>query len=416
MNYASNESGLRVGYVVKRYPRFSETFIVNEVLAHEAAGLDVEIFSVRPCNDVRFQERISQVQAPVTRLPAGSPKGSVLLDAIRRGAKTCPNIWSAIENSQHVDAITIHQAIRLAEAVRDRNISHLHAHFATLPAAVARLAAQIAGISYSLTAHAKDIFHESVDNEELRQKFADAAAVITVSEFNRKHLIEEYRLPDQSVHRVYNGLDLAHLPFEPTLPRQRHILGVGRLVPKKGFDDLIRACAILQKSGTDFSCTIIGDGELREPLQRLIDSHDLNHVVQMVGPQPQEQVKALLRISAIHAAPCVVSGDGDRDGLPTVLLEAMATGTPCVSTAVTGIPEVIHPMQTGLMAQQNDPASLADAMARLLDDAELQNTIAFNARRLIESHFDCSKTSGQIRNIFRQSVTETSASVLQESA
>ena len=339
---SSNTQELRVGYVVKRYPRFSETFIVNEVIAHEAAGLPIEIFSVRPCNDVRFQERISLVKAPVTRLPAGTPKSSLLLQAIRRNESSFPTIWEEIANARFADAVTIYQAVLLAEAVVERNINHLHAHFATLPAAVARLAARIAGITYSITAHAKDIFHESVNKEEFRQKLNDANAVITVSDFNVGHLAETHNMPGDRLHRVYNGIDLAHLPFAAVQPRKPVIFAVGRLVPKKGFADLIKACGILRDRHVDFSCTIIGDGDLAPGLHELISDLQLIGQVTMLGPQPQETVKSFLRSSAIHAAPCVISEDGDRDGLPTVLLEAMATGTPCVSTTVTGIPEVIR--------------------------------------------------------------------------
>ena len=182
----------RIGYVVKRYPRFSETFIVNEVLAHEAAGTDIEIFSIRPCTDTHFQNAISQVRAPLTRISSSSPKWSALWPQLRAAGERFPGLWDVLRDEQHAMATTVAQGIELAGYVRDRHITHLHAHFATLPAAVARLAALIAEVPYSLTAHAKDIFHESVEDAVLQQRLEDAAAIITVSQFNVEHLSSRF--------------------------------------------------------------------------------------------------------------------------------------------------------------------------------------------------------------------------------
>jgi colanic acid/amylovoran biosynthesis glycosyltransferase len=398
----SPERKPRIGYVVKRYPRFSETFIVNEILAHEAAGLDVEIFSIRPCNDTHYQNRISEVRAPHTQISSASRKASAFWMQAKRLENRFPDVWRILAAEQFADGVSVCQALDLAEAAQDNGITHLHAHFATLPTTVARLASQFARIPYSLTAHAKDIFHDSVHPGDLRQKLEDAAAIVTVSEFNLEHLTQLLGQQNGSLHRVYNGMHLDEFSFEEPGNREPVILGVGRLVEKKGFGYLVRACRTIRNSGLDFSCVIVGSGEEEESLRQLILKLDLADIVSLEGPMPQSEVKQWLHRAAVLAAPCVVGEDGNRDGLPTVLLEAMAMGTPCVATDVTGIPEVIDDGHTGLIVAQHDTDSLAKALKRLLTDKSLRATVAEHARGRIEDDFDAHRTSGQIRNIFDQ--------------
>ena len=260
----NNNDSKRVGYVMKRYPRYSETFIVNEILAHEAAGLNIEIFSLYPPNDDHFQNAISQVHAPVTYLTAYGLKAADLWAAIREAAEVMPDLWEAMPAAQAEDLRDVYQALLLARAAQQRGIKHLHAHFATSAATVARLAARFANIPYTFTAHAKDIFHESVQPEDLRRKLQDAEAVITVSEYNLQHLRETFGHAADRVLRIYNGIHLEQFSFTPPQRRQPLIVGVGRLVEKKGFADLVDACALLAHTHVDFRCIIVGTGELEK--------------------------------------------------------------------------------------------------------------------------------------------------------
>jgi len=404
-------SAARVGYVVKRYPRFSETFIVNEILAHEAAGADLEIFSIRPCNDTHFQNTISQVRAPLTRLSHASVKWSALWPRLQQLGPEFPKLWDVLREEQDADAVTVSQAIELAQHVRERKITHLHAHFATLPAAVARLAAWIADISYSLTAHAKDIYHDSVDAPVLAARLNDASAIVTVSQFNIAYLTKQFPSIADRLHCVYNGLGLQGLAYQEPRTRKRQIIAVGRLVEKKGIGVLVEACAELRDRDVEFCCQIVGSGDEQAPLEQLIESRQLAGHVTLTGPLPQSEVIHRLHESAVFAAPCVVGEDGNRDGLPTVLLEAMAVGTPCVSTDVTGIPEVVQHGQTGLIVPQHDADALADALVAMLDDSGLRVRCAEAARALIEDKFDSRRTSQQIRELFHAHVEcETSSS------
>lgn len=377
-----------IAYVVKRYPRFSETFIVNEILAHEAAGHRVEIISLYPPNDTHFQDAIARVRAPVTYLNEDGLKAAGFWSALERAAELFPGLWQQLAAARGAEVREVYQAARLARLVHERGIGLLHAHFASTATEVARLAARFAGIPFTFTAHAKDIFHESAQPDDLRRKLSAAARVITVSEFNVAHLHREFGPAAQGVRRLYNGLHLDRFPFVAPEARARRIISVGRLVEKKGFEILIQACAVLAQRGVTFQCDIIGSGEREAALRGLIAELNLGQQVRLLGPRPQVEVITAVQSAAVFAAPCVVGADGNADGLPTVLLEAMALGTPCVATDVTGIPEVIKSNQTGLQVAQHDVAGLAGALERMLADATLRGRLAANARALIERDFN----------------------------
>lgn len=390
----------KVGYVLKMYPRFSETFILNEILAHEAAGLSLEIFSLRPPADGKFHEALARVQAPVTYLPSGHFKAVDLWQLLGQAEAKLPGLWNHLADTLREDVRDVYQAVLLALEVRSRGITHLHAHFGSVSTTVARLAARLAGVPYSFTAHAKDIFHESVDPDDLRRKLHDAAAVVTVSHFNLDYLQTRYPGATDQIHCIYNGLELDQFPYRSPARRPARIVAVGRLVEKKGFSDLVTACRMLANEGRDFEVEIIGTGPLLGALQAQIDRLELGDRVKLLGAQPQGEVKRRVQGAAVFAAPCVIGNDGNRDGLPTVLLEAMALGTPCISTDVTGIPEVLHHEVTGLSVPQHRPAALADALARLLDDRSLRVQLATVARSLIETEFDIHKNAARIRRLF----------------
>ena len=393
---------MKIGYVIKSYPRFSQTFIVNEILAHEAAGLDIEIFSLRPARDEPRHASVARVRAPVTYLPGPETGADELWREIAAAAKRNPALGERLTACAGEAAGDVYQALVLARLAAERGITHLHAHFGNVATAVARLAAGFAGIPYSFTAHARDIFHQKVVPAQLARKLGEAKAVVTVSEYNLKFLRGRYGDDAARVRRIYNGLDMKDFAYDEPRERPPVIISVGRLVEKKGFPDLIEACAELARRGVQFRCDLIGDGPLEGALASRIAELGLGDRVRLLGLRRQDEVKRLVQGAAAMAAPCVVGEDGDMDGLPTVILEAMALGTPCVGTDVTGIPEVLHDGATGLMVPQHDPARLADALQRLLADAGLRSTLAGAARRLMEEEFDIHRNAARIRAVFAQ--------------
>lgn len=390
--------GPRLAYVVKRYPRYSETFIVTEILAHEAAGVALDIVSLRPPCDTHFQDTLARVQAPVHYLDGEGARAADLWAAFEAAERAWPGVGAALPRLRGAEARDVYQALQLASLIRRRGITHLHAHFATLPATVARLAARLTGVTYSFTAHAKDIFHESIRHDDLAAKLADAAAVITVSDFNLAYLRDTYGDAARRVTRVYNGLDLERFPVAH-VRRPHAIVAVGRLVEKKGFGVLVDACARLAARQVAFECDIVGSGELEAALQQQIARLGLSGRVRLLGSRPQQDVARLVASSAVFAAPCLVGEDGNRDGLPTTVLEAMALGTPVISTDVTGLPEVLTHGETGLMVPQGDADALADALARVLATPEAARSLALRARARIERDFDARQNAARVRAV-----------------
>jgi len=408
----STDEPLRVGFVVKRYPRYSETFVVREILAHEEAGLSVEIFSMRPPDDAHFQDVISRVRAPANYLYM--PAEGLLPESLAGATLTAAHFWKAmaeaglelpglaarLEDVREAEARDVYQGLQLARAVRRKNIQHLHAPFASDAASVARLASHFSGVPYSFTARAKDIFHETVEPEDMRRKLRDAVSVVTISDYHLNYLQQTYGDLAAKVQRVYNGLNLDEFPFRSPEDRPPVVLAVGRLIEKKGFGDLIDACSLLDHGRREFRCRIIGSGRLQIELAAQINRLGLQGKVQLVGPLRQSEVRKEIQTAAVLAAPCVVARDGDRDGLPNVIQEALALGLPVVATDVTGIPEVIQPNQTGLRVPQRDPQALADAVRQLLETPALRVRLAVEGRRLIEAEFDNRYTSQCRRKIY----------------
>ncbi|MBH8551464.1 glycosyltransferase [Nostocaceae cyanobacterium CENA357] len=421
-----------VAYILKRYPRYSETFVVNEILAHEAAGLKIEIFALRPSSDTHFQNIISQVRASVTyiRKPIqgrmseslnslAPTAASYFWAELQEASKVIPDFWSKLAIAQGEKASTVYQAAWLAREAQLKNITHLHAHFGTIATSVARLASHFTGIPYTFTAHAKDIFHESVEFEDMQRKLQDAATVVTVSDYNLKHLQKTYSVAAKKVQRIYNGLDLRQLQYSSPAERPPLIISVGRLIEKKGLSILIDACAILKQKNYEFQCQIVGTGSLESALRQQIQDLELQSTVEIVGPRPQNEVFQLMQQAAVFAAPYIIGKDGNRDGLPTVLLEAMALGTPCVSIDVTGIPELIRNGETGLIVPQHDAkqlampslsetlqrtAGFANALEQVLTDPVLRVKLSAQARQLIESEFDIHRNAAMLRELFHTAI------------
>jgi glycosyltransferase involved in cell wall biosynthesis len=259
------------------------------------------------------------------------------------------------------------------------------------------------GGTFSFTAHARDIYHTyvspAVDDAKRRAKLSEAAFVVTVSDFNAAHLRALCPEAAGRIHRLYNGIDLSlFAPAETAVPGR--IVAVGRLVEKKGFGVLVDACALLKARGLDFECRIIGDGPLQERLSSQIIGLGVADRVSLSGPMPQERLADELGTASIATLPCVITPDGDRDGLPTVLLEAMGKAIPVVTTTVTGGPEIVAEGETGLLCPPDDPKALADALERLLCDPARARTMGAAGRLRAERLFDLTTNASCLAHHF----------------
>ena len=398
----------RVAYVVKRYPRFSETFIVNEILANEESGLDMVIFSLLPTSDTHFQDIIGKVRTPVFYIKSDNIKAIDFWNAIENCRKFIPSISNKLKIIKKEEYKDVYQSLVLSYLLYENNINHIHAHFATNATSISRLASILSGIPYTFTAHARDIYHNDVVHSELEKKINDAAKVITIGEYNLNYLNNIYPKHKDNIRLVYNGLDFNKLPRYNNVKRNKNtIISVGRLIEKKGFNVLIDACNVLNSKKIPFNCKIIGSGYLEEKLKTQIIKLDLQEKIQLLGSVPRSEMFRYIQESQVFVAPSILGSDGDRDGLPTTLLEAMAMGTPCISTNVTGIPEAIEDGITGILIPQNNSESLALALENLFSDEKILKSISDNGKKLVQSKFDIRKNSTTLRQIFLEIFLKT---------
>lgn len=294
------------------------------------------------------------------------------------------------------------QAGRLADLALENGVDHLHAHFAHNPASLARYASLFTGIPYSFTAHAKDLYLSRPNS--LVNKAEVASFVTTCTSFNRRYLEEV--LPSElhhKVHVVYHGVDTERFVPSSTRPAPAvpRILSVGRLVPKKGYTYLVEAARLVQARGIPFRLDIYGSGELRDALRAQIEQAGLGDAVHLHGSRTQEDLIAIYRASDLFALSPVVTDNGDRDGIPNVLLEAMASGLPAVSTDISGIPELIVDRRNGLLVPPSGPTALADALAELLLSDSLRAQLGAEARNTVVRRFDARENIRTMAELLR---------------
>ena len=402
------------GYVLKMFPRFSETFILSEILELERRGRALHVLSLRRPDDGRFHGDVARVRAAVDYLPEHVRcEPGVHAASHARAWRAAPRRYVALlglalrHRGEAWRAFLI--APLLAERAARAGCLRLHAHFASLPALTAMFAAELLGVRFTFTAHAKDIFLHDRSPTLLRELMRRARRVVTVSEFNAEYLraLAGPEWGPERVVRVYNGIDLAAFRAAPAAGRaggRPLILAVGRLVEKKGFGDLIRACAELRRRGVDARCEIVGKGPLHDALQRRIAELGLRDRVWLAGPLPRERVADRMREAALLSQPCIVGRDGNRDGLPTVILEAMAAELPVVATRVTGIPEAVEDGVTGRVVEPGRPERLAEALAELLTDRESRARMGRAARLRAERLFDQARNAAELDEVIHGAV------------
>lgn len=355
--------------VVKGWPRLSETFIAQEIVALEARGWRFDIWSLRHPTDVKRHPLHQQTQAGLRYLPEylhhESRRVARALAAARR-MSGWPLAWRAFRADFRRDRTRnrlrrFGQACVLA-AELGPEIRGLYAHFLHTPASVTRYAALMRGIPWAVSAHAKDIW--TIDDWEKREKLAEAAFGATCTRFGAEHLQGLAPTPDR-VELIYHGLDLGRFPPPPDIRPDAPpfvMLSVGRLVEKKGFDRLIAAFARLSPD-FDWRWVHIGGGEMKSALAERVDQMEMTDRVEWRGPQDQTEVVAAMRAAHLFVLPSRVADDGDRDGLPNVLMEAASQKLPILSTPVGAIPEFIEHSVHGALSHD-----APDALAAAIED------------------------------------------------
>jgi glycosyltransferase involved in cell wall biosynthesis len=390
----------RVVVLVKRFPRLSETFILNEFLELRRKGLGVELYAIMDPLEARSHPEAVALVPEVAYLQTGRIWAT--LPAVLRTVRRHPwgtikaGAWMLTRHSRAAVRNFVH-AMVLVDRLANGGPAHLHAHFLHSPAAIAYIAKKLSGQRYSLSGHAKDIYTTLPENLVMRCN--DAEFITTCTEANRRYLVKKIGLEPSRVRVCRHGVDIERFSASRPGPYTGRILSIGRLVPKKGFDVLLRACGELRRRGVDFELRIIGGGQLRDELLKLAKEERIADRVQLAGSMSQEEVVVELAAAEVFALSPVVMPDGDRDGIPNVLLEAMAAGVPVVASAVSGIPEVLTDGVNSRLVPPARPDLLAGVLAELLCDAQQRARLAAAGQQFVRAECSWSRAVIPLREL-----------------
>jgi glycosyltransferase involved in cell wall biosynthesis len=423
-----DQRGPSVAYIVRSYPRLSQTFILDEICTLEQMGMDLRIFAVTNPQEPIVQLEVADVQAPTKYLHRSLRRNwlRILVEHVaaaarspRRYARALHLVITHRDGDKGYAASTRYEcfvyAVHLVDLLRQDQrrtgvgTDHIHAHFAHDPTLVAMLAHVLTGVSYSFTAHARDLYQ--VPQRVLLERTERASAIVTCCRANVEYLYDI--LPERlrtKVRLIYHGKEPHDTPIGP---RSRGpagiplILSVGRLVEKKGFMDLALACHQLKQEGRRFRCVIYGEGPDRSKLQELVERLDLADRVSLLGARSRREIVSAYLEAYVFALTPFVLDNGDRDGIPNVLIEAMACGLPAVTTTVGGIPELVRHNVNGLLATPRNVAEIAAHLGSLLDDEERLTRLSECARETVERYFNARTAGSQLAELFEDVVWGT---------
>ena len=408
---------LQLIYLIGTYPGLTNTFIDQEIATlRKLRKLNINIISIRYPEKVENFSRQQQAfyKETLYLLPENGVDfrfGSFLAAHfyfLLRKFKSYFALLLELLSSPHPNLkarvmtfLYFLMGVYAAFLLRKKNFEHIHTHFMDRAVVVSFIICRMLGKTYSFTAHAADIYREPA---LMRIKLQNARFVVTVSKFNQEHLLNiDPNLSAEKIHVLHPWVDLNEFtPSSRSSPNDTlHILSVGRLVEKKGHMVLLQACQLLAEQGLKFKCRIVGDGPLCSILEAQIVRNNLQGSVELLGSQPHEQIRELLGNWAdVFVLPCIIAKDGDRDGIPVVLAEAMAMGVPVISTDVVGIGELVH-SGAGFLIQPHNSDDLFSAIKRVSEmSPEERTTMGRCGRSVVEAEFDLIKGVEELANLF----------------
>ncbi len=408
-------SKLKVAYLLSRFPYLTETFILREMVLLRKLGLDVHVFSMLLPLPTPIH-RQAQEMMPYVHYSPFLLSGKLILAQLyflfRSPIKYVRAFFGAIWQTCREPGVLLRvltlfpKSVYFARQMQDLKIDHIHAHFVWVNGIAAKIASDLTGITFSLHPHAFGLFMR--DQESVRRQLELATGIVTVSEYHRQYIADLCpRWSPGDIRIVHYGLDPTEFApaYVPAQDDTVRIISVGSLFEKKGHEYLIDACAQLAEKEIAFRCSIVGGGPLQSTLQARIDEHNMRDRVSLLGAKTQAEVKNLYHHSDIFVLACVVAQSGDRDGMPNVLLEAMAMQLPVVTTPVTGIPELVHDGETGLLVPERDAHALARAIERLINDKALRHKLGLQGRQAVLAGFDIHQTASQLATFFCTSMS-----------
>ena len=404
---------MRLAYLYSRYPVISQTFCDTEMLALERFGFSIEIGSIHPPLTSLRHEHAARLKAPIDY----APPQHIL--RIREKQAKADGLWPGELVEQHEQkygkpfkaAQRARNALYFADLFARHNIEHCHIHFANRAAHTALFLKKMTGITFSVSAHGQDFMVDLGNDELLREIFREAEFIAAETDYSVKLLRDRCPESADKIHRVYNGIDLSSISRgqRERPPGPTTILSVGRLVPFKGFEVLIEACAELDQRNFAFDCEIVGDGPLREKLEAAILHYRLGKRVKLCGSLSQEGVFSKLQDCDIFALASVTDQNGASDVFPTVILEAMAFARPVVSTRLAGIPEAVIDGVTGLIVPPGDSQAFADALDKLVRNPASRSTFGAAGQNRIEKHFQVETTVAPLKALLEKCASSARA-------
>ena len=425
---SSKERG-KIAYIVKGFPRLSEAFIANEVRLLTRMGLNLSVFSIKPGDSLADHADLPAIEylPPVSSMSATTlwqwlrqnlgVFTSTQLWHLRRPVRYFATLGFAVANARRyrvgrsLKKTFIKEFLFATEIARrmtqQGQHQHIHAHFCHDATTIAWMVSRLTGLPFSFTAHAKDIYQAKLNPGDLLQrKLAATRFVTTCTLANASHLARQSGRPD-SIYGIYHGLDIEHFtpPSQPSNKSLLKLLSVGRHVEKKGFLYLLKACRLLRDRGRSYQLEIVGEpGDQTELMRAYIQEHQLQEQVRLLPPLRQKALAKVYQEAHIFVLPCVILDDGDRDGIPNVMAEAMASGLPVVVSAVSGIPELVTHEANGLLVPQRQINELVNAIERLMDNEQLRADLGQYARVTIEANFDAIQTHRALFNVFQETL------------
>ena len=410
-----SSDSMQIAYVLEKFPSPTEYFVLNEILELEKKGFELIVLVIRKQKQYLDLPELKKIKSSIIYLPRIflifpflsfilSPFPIIKLRKLGLQKKT-----SGVLKSFRDLSISLFFAHKL----KAKQANHIHAHFAFIAVDIARILSLLLKVKYSFTAHAQDIY---TIEHRIKQVIGNAAFTVTCTKYNADYLnkITDYKFQEK-IFSVYHGIELSK--WKPKEIDRKfnnstiHILTIARLVEKKGLIFLLKALEILINENKKVNCTIIGEGPLLEELKNYTSKNQLHDFVRILDFMTQKEVIKHFVASDIFVLPCIVAKNGDRDGLPNVIMEAMAIGIPVISTAVSAIPEIIecsagiHAYEkTGLLVPVQDEKALAEAILNLKNDAELYYGIVKNARNKVWNEFDIDKCTNRLIEVFNNNI------------
>ena len=401
----------RVAYILLWFPEPTQTFILDEVNTMAGLGLDLTVHTLYGPRPPRRVAGMAQVKVPVHHLGLASTRpllGSLARlredwgpEAPKFLRRVALRRWRSLETAGEALWAAL-AGVHLAGILCAHGINHIHAPWADGPATAAWVASHLSGIPFSFCGHAHDLYPP---DGALREKLDAASFVRTISLANQRYLAGLAPEAAAKIVHLTCGMPLTAAPREPRDPAPPfHLLALGRLVEKKGFPVLLSACRYLKEWGVDFRLTLGGDGPERRRLAALVQEYALGDRVTFLGHVPHNRVPDLFRRADQFIVPCQVTAGGDRDGLPVVILEALASGVPVVATAVNGINEAVIPGKTGWLVPPEDPRLLAEAMREALAHPGEARRRAVAGRQLVRREFDSATNYARLKSLLEKAV------------